>query len=131
MTAWNRRIRERLDGVRRADQWRTIRTLDGLLPEGTLDGRPVVSFASNDYLGLARHPAVTAASQVAAARWGTGSGASRLVVGGRPIHTDLEAALADWKGAEAALLLPTGFAANLAVLATLGRRPTCSSSATS
>ncbi len=56
-------------------------------------------------------------------RWGTGSGASRLVVGGRPVHDELEAELADWKGTEAALLLPTGFAANLAVLATLADAP--------
>ncbi len=123
MTAWGRLIRDRLDGIRRADQWRAIRTLDGPMPEATLDGRPVVSFASNDYLGLASHPGVAAASREAIARWGTGSGASRLVVGGRPIHLELEAELADWKGTDAALLLPTGFAANLAVLATLASTP--------
>lgn len=123
MSAWARRIRERLDSIRAADQWRSIRTLDGPLPEATLDGQPIVSFASNDYLGLAAHPRVAAASRDAIARWGTGAGASRLVVGGRPIHTDLEAELADWKGSEAALLLPTGFAANLAVLGTLAATP--------
>ncbi len=119
MTAWRRHITARLDGIRAADQWRSIRTLDGSLPEATLGGQPVVSFASNDYLGLATHPAVAAAAQEAIARWGTGSGASRLVVGGRPVHDDLELELADWKGTEAALLFPTGFAANLSVIATL------------
>jgi 8-amino-7-oxononanoate synthase len=123
VTVWGRRIGERLDAIRAADQWRSIRTLDGPLPEAILDGRPVVSFASNDYLGLASHPGVAAASREAIARWGTGSGASRLVVGGRPIHAELEAELADWKGTEAALLLPTGFVANLAVLATLASSP--------
>jgi len=123
MSIWGRRVSERLDRIRDADQWRSIRTLDGPLPEGTLDGRPVVSFASNDYLGLANHPGVAAASREAIARWGTGSGASRLVVGGRPIHAELEAELADWKGTDAALLLSTGFAANLAVLATLASSP--------
>jgi len=119
MTRWGDRIGARLDAIRRADRWRAIRTLDGPMPSADLDGRPVVSFASNDYLGLAAHPGVAAASREAISRWGTGSGASRLVVGGRPVHDDLEAELADWKGTQAALLLPTGFAANLAVLATL------------
>ncbi len=82
--------------------------------------RPVVTFASNDYLGLTHHPRVVAAAHAALDRWGAGSGASRLVVGSRPLHAELEAELAAWKGTEAALLFPTGFAANLGVLATLG-----------
>ncbi len=123
MSRWGRRISERLDGIRRAEQWRSIRSLDGMLPEAQLEGRPIVSFASNDYLGLAVHPAVSAAAQEAVARWGTGSGASRLVVGGRPVHAELERELADWKGTEAALLLPTGFAANLAVLSVVADDP--------
>ncbi len=80
----------------------------------------MVSFASNDYLGLSAHPAVVAAAQEALARWGAGSGASRLVTGTRPIHGELERALAEWKGTEAAVCFPTGFAANLGVLSTLG-----------
>ena len=80
----------------------------------------MVSFASNDYLGLSAHPAVVAAAQEALARWGAGSGASRLVTGSRPIHSELERALAEWKGTEAAVCFPTGFAANLGVLSTLG-----------
>jgi 8-amino-7-oxononanoate synthase len=123
MTLWRDRVAARLDGIRRTDRWRSIRTLDGPMPTADLDGRPVVSFASNDYLGLAAHPEVAAAAREATARWGTGSGASRLVVGGRPIHDELEAELAGWKGTEAALLLPTGFAANLAVLSTLADAP--------
>jgi 8-amino-7-oxononanoate synthase len=123
MTAWSDRIDERLKEIRRADRWRSIRTLDGGLPEASLGGRPVVSFASNDYLGLATHPGVAAAARQAISQLGTGSGASRLVVGSRPVHDELEAELADWKGTEAALLFPTGFAANLAVLATLASSP--------
>jgi 8-amino-7-oxononanoate synthase len=80
----------------------------------------VTSFASNDYLGLSSHPALADAATAAIARWGTGSGAARLVVGSRPVHHDLERALADWRGTEAALVLPTGFAANLAALTTFG-----------
>jgi 8-amino-7-oxononanoate synthase len=123
VTSWEARVEVRLDAIRADGRWRAIRTLDGRLPAAALDGREVVSFASNDYLGLAGHPAVAAAAHDAIERWGTGSGASRLVVGARPVHEELEAELAAWKGTEAALLLPTGFAANLAVLATLAHVP--------
>jgi 8-amino-7-oxononanoate synthase len=62
---------------------------------------------------------VLAAAHAALDRWGAGSGASRLVVGSRPVHQELEAALAAWKGTERAVLFPTGFAANLGVLSAL------------
>ncbi|HEX7133215.1 MAG TPA: aminotransferase class I/II-fold pyridoxal phosphate-dependent enzyme, partial [Iamia sp.] len=75
--------------------------------------------ASNDYLGLSAHPAVVAAAHAALDRWGAGSTASRLVVGSRPAHHALEADLADWKGTEAALVFPTGYAANVGVLTAL------------
>jgi len=63
-----------------------------------------------------------AAAHAAVDQWGTGTGASRLVVGSRPLHGELEAELAAWKGSEAALLFPTGFAANLGLLAAFGGR---------
>jgi 8-amino-7-oxononanoate synthase len=109
-------------GIRDAGQWRAPRDLDAAGPEGKLapDGRPVVSFASNDYLGLTQHPAVVAAAHAALDRWGAGSGSARLIVGSRPIHGELEAALADWKRTERAVLFPTGFATNLGVLTTFG-----------
>ncbi len=109
--------------MRSVGRWRSIRTLDGRLPVVTIDGAEVVTFAGNDYLGLAGHPEVAAAAHAAIDRWGTGTGASRLVVGARPVHEELETELADWKGTEAALVLPTGYAANLAVLATLADGP--------
>jgi 8-amino-7-oxononanoate synthase len=103
-----------------AGQWRAPRDADLLGPVGTVapDGRDVVSFASNDYLGLTRHSAVLAAAHAALDRWGAGAGSARLIVGSRPVHSELEAALADWKDAEQAVLFTTGFAANLGVLAT-------------
>jgi 8-amino-7-oxononanoate synthase len=108
--------------IRSAGRWRAPRDLDAAGPEGKLapDGRPVVSFASNDYLGLTQHPDVVAAAHAALDRWGAGSGSARLIVGSRPVHADLEAALADWKHAERAVLFPTGFATNLGVLTTFG-----------
>jgi len=110
------------DEIHRAGQWRAPRDLDTAGPEGKLapDDRPVVSFASNDYLGLTQHPSVVAAARAALDRWGAGSGSARLIVGSRPVHSDLEAALAAWKHTERAVLFPTGFAANLGVLSTFG-----------
>jgi 8-amino-7-oxononanoate synthase len=110
-----------LAAIRSRDQWRDLRLFDAAGPEGRMgpDRRPVVSFASNDYLGLSTHPTVVAAAHRALDRWGSGSGSSRLVVGTRPIHVELEAALATWKGAEAALLFPTGYAANIGLLSSL------------
>jgi 8-amino-7-oxononanoate synthase len=96
--------------VEAAGRWRRVVDLD----EG------LVNFASNDYLGLSRHPSVVAAAHEALDRWGAGAGAARLVAGSRPVHGDLEAAVAAWKREPAALLFPTGYAANLGVLATFG-----------
>jgi 8-amino-7-oxononanoate synthase len=118
-TTWSAWVGAELDAVRAAGRWRATRAFDACGPAGDLLGRPVVSFASNDYLGLSAHPAVAAAAHDAIDRWGTGATASRLVVGTRPVHDDLEAALAVWKGTEAALVLPTGYHANLSVLATV------------
>jgi 8-amino-7-oxononanoate synthase len=116
---WADRVAARNRAIAEAGQWRTLRTLDGRGPAFTLDdGRGIVSFASNDYLGLSQHPTVVTAATSAVERWGTGSGSARLIVGSRPAHRDLEAELADWKHTEAALLFPTGFAANLGVLTT-------------
>jgi 8-amino-7-oxononanoate synthase len=97
-----------------AGQWRAPRVFDPSAPAG------LVSFASNDYLGLTHHPAVVAAAHDAIDRWGTGAGAARLIVGSRPVHHELEAELAAWKDTEAAVLFTTGFAANLGVLTTFG-----------
>lgn len=107
--------------IRGAQRWRQIRTFDGEGPAFKLpDGSTAVSFASNDYLGLSKHPSVVAAAQDAVERWGAGAGASRLVVGSRPVHQELEEELASWRGEEAAVVLPTGFQANLSVLAAFG-----------
>ncbi len=122
MTAgWDGRLDRELARIRDAGRWRVTRELTTTGPvTAELDGRPVVTFASNDYLGLTHHPRVMAAAHAAVDRWGTGSGASRLVVGSRPLHAELESELADWKDTEAALLFPTGFAANLGLMTTLG-----------
>jgi 8-amino-7-oxononanoate synthase len=121
--SWRERALARSAEIRAQGRWRSIRTLESGAPRTVLaaTGQGVVSFASNDYLGLSQHPAPAAAARAALERFGTGAGASRLVVGARPIHAELERALADWKGAEAALLFPTGYAANVGLLVTLAR----------
>lgn len=89
---------------------RTRHTAQG--PEIEIDGRVLVNFASNDYLALADDTAIVEAVREAATPCGFGSGASPLVVGRDATHAKLEAALAEFEGVEAALLFPSGFAAN-------------------
>lgn len=89
----------------------------------TLRPRPAeaggLDLASNDYLGLARHPEVTSAAADAAREWGAGSTGSRLVTGSTALHAELERELADFCGFEAALVFSSGYAANLAALTAL------------
>jgi len=106
--------------LREHHRWRECKTFDGAGPRGVVNGTPVVSFASNDYLGLSHHPAVRAAAHAAIDRWGTGASASRLVTGTRPVHLELEAALAATHKVDRALLFPTGYAANLGALTAFG-----------
>ena len=126
---WAELIRDRNEAARSSGRWRSIRSLDSGSPATriTESAQPVVTFASNDYLGLTQHPAVIAAAADALTTYGAGSGAARLIVGSRPIHAELEHALSAWSGRDAALLFPTGFQANLGVIgalvATAGRGP--------
>jgi 8-amino-7-oxononanoate synthase len=88
----------------------------------TRDGRRLVSFCSNDYLGLSRDPRVIAAAQAALLKHGAGAGASRLVDGDHPELHRLEETLARVKGAEAARVFATGYQANLGVIPMLASR---------
>ena len=85
----------------------------------TSDGRQLINLSGNDYLALASHPKLKQAAINAIATYGAGAGASRLVTGTFDIHMQVEQAFAAFKSAEAALLLPTGYMANLAVLTAL------------
>lgn len=82
-------------------------------------GHRLVQFGGNDYLGLASHPELTRSAIAATQQYGTGSGASRLITGHHPLIAEAEAAFAAFKHAAAALILPTGYMANLAVLQTM------------
>ncbi len=127
-TVWSEWIDDQCHLIQAAGQWRAPRDFDAAGPEGLLatepgapPDMPVVSFASNDYLGLSQHQAARDAAHAAIDAWGTGAGAARLIVGSRSLHRDLERELAAWRGTEAALVFPTGFAANLGVLTTFGQ----------
>ncbi|PVM93170.1 8-amino-7-oxononanoate synthase [Caulobacter endophyticus] len=82
------------------------------------DGRRLLSFSCNDYLGLSQHPAVIAAAQAAVAAHGAGSGASRLVTGDNPLIEELEARLARLKGTQACVVFGSGYLANTGVIPT-------------
>ncbi|WJV50286.1 8-amino-7-oxononanoate synthase [Streptomyces flavofungini] len=103
------------------DEQARLRAQAGLVR--TLRPRPAEShlldLAGNDYLGLTRHPEVTAAAASAARRWGAGATGSRLVTGTTELHAELERELAEFCGFEAALVLSSGYAANLAAVTAL------------
>ena len=84
-----------------------------------VDGKELISFASNDYLGLSQHPEVIKAALDATARHGVGTGSSRIIQGTMECHRSLEKKIAELKGCEDALLFPTGYMANIGVLSTL------------
>lgn len=122
MTDWNAWAGSELDALRALHRYREPVAFDGDGPDGMLRGQRVVSFASNDYLGLAAHPTVRAAAIAAIERFGAGALASRLVVGTRSLHRELESAIAVWKVTERALVFSSGYSANLGVMTTLGEQ---------
>ncbi|HUJ66028.1 MAG TPA: hypothetical protein VLX59_10850, partial [Acidimicrobiales bacterium] len=80
MTLWNQWVDAQLEEIKQQGRWRRLLVLDGAGPRFSLDGRPVVSFASNDYLGLSSHPQVRSAAARALRQSGAGAGSSRLIV---------------------------------------------------
>ncbi len=119
MTRWLEDLRAELAAQRSHGLYRSLRPTDRCDRWVERDGRSLLNLASNDYLGLATHPTLSHAAAEAAERRGTGAGASRLISGHQTAHQRLETRFAAFKHAEAALLLPAGFLANLAVLRTL------------
>ncbi|HEX5145611.1 MAG TPA: aminotransferase class I/II-fold pyridoxal phosphate-dependent enzyme, partial [Conexibacter sp.] len=116
-------IEARLDELEQLGLARRTRLVSG--PQGprvVLDGKPVLLLCSNNYLGLADHPAVREAAAEAAMRWGVGAGASRLVSGTMTIHRRLEERLARFERRQAALLFGSGYLANAGVVSALARR---------
>ena len=113
-------LRQLLSNLGQAHRLRSTRSLDG--PDRahpTASGVPLLAFCSNDYLGLASHPALSEAAAAAALQNGFGSGASRLVSGESTLHSVLERELAAYADFESALLFPSGYQANIGSLTAL------------
>ncbi len=109
-------LRPLLDQLQQDGLYRRRRITDSAQGvELVIDGRRLLNFCSNDYLGLAAHPALTEAFIDGARRWGVGSGAAHLINGHSRIHHELEEALAEFSGYPRALLFSTGYMANLGV----------------
>ena len=112
---------EEIDVLREVGRYRFLRRLS--TPQDArivIEGKEVLNFSSNNYLGLANHPEVVAALAEYAKRYGVGAGASRLIGGHMDVHAELEEAVARFKGAEACLTFSAGYMANLGILSTLG-----------
>jgi 8-amino-7-oxononanoate synthase len=113
-------IQDELQTIRDASLYRRLRRVEGDQgPTLILDGREVINFSSNNYLGIANHPNLAAAAKQAIDQYGCGSGASRLISGNMALHEELEAKLAELKGTEAGLVFNSGFQANTGILSTL------------
>lgn len=113
-------LESRLESIRQDGLWREMRPVESA-QEAHLRGAgvEVVNFSSNDYLGLAAHAALKEAAGRAVARFGGGSGASRLISGSLPPHRELEDALARFKGSESALVFSSGYAAAVGAIPAL------------
>ncbi len=113
-------LAEELSALGDAGLLRRLTSLDAVKgPIVRIDGRALVNWCSNDYLGLSLHPALAEAAARAAAVWGVGARASRLLAGTTRWHTQLEESLAAWFGTEAAVVYPSGYLANLGTLGAL------------
>ena len=113
-------ITQELDGLKQAGLYNNIRTIGS--PQGAwlvVDGKKVLNFCSNNYLGLANHPDIVAAAQKATVAMGVGPAAVRSIAGTMSLHVELEKRLAVFKGVEAAITFQSGFTANLATIPAL------------
>ncbi|GAB4454268.1 MAG: glycine C-acetyltransferase [Anaerolineae bacterium] len=116
-TQW---IEQELDSLKAQGLFTNIRTIES--PMGawlTVDGRRVLNFCANNYLGLANHPRLREAARKAIEQYGVGPGAVRTIAGTMSLHVQLEERLAQFKGAEAAITFQSGFNANLATIPAL------------
>lgn len=116
-TQW---ITDELSSLKQQGLYNTIRTIGS--PQGAwliVDGKKVLNFCSNNYLGLANHPKILAAAKSAVEKYGVGPAAVRSIAGTMSLHVELEQRLAKFKGAEACITFQSGFTANLATVPAL------------
>ena len=113
-------ITQELEGLKAQGLYNHIRTIGS--PQGAwlvVDGKKVLNFSSNNYLGLANHPSLVAAAKKAVDELGVGPAAVRTIAGTMTLHLELEKRLVGFKGVEAAITFQSGFAANLATIPAL------------
>ncbi len=116
-TAW---IEDEIAALKAAGLYNRIRVIESPVDGWvTIDGRKLLNFCANNYLGLANHPRLRAAAQQAVDRYGVGPGAVRTIAGTLSLHIELERRLAEFKQAEACITFQSGFTANLAVIPAL------------
>lgn len=120
MNSFDAKLQQRLAAIRDAGLLRELRRVDSAQgPRITISGRTLLNFSSNDYLGLANHPALKEAAFNATEKFGAGAGASRLICGSLAPFHELEEALAAFKGTEAALTFSTGYATAVGTITAL------------
>jgi len=113
-------LSENLEQLKRQGLYRSRRIVTGSQSvEMQVDGKPVINFCSNDYLGLANHPQIVSAFKKATDKYGVGSGSAHLICGHSVAHHALEEELAEFTGRERALLFSTGYMANMGVISAL------------
>jgi len=113
-------VTQELAGLKEQGLYNNIRTLSS--PQGawlTVDGKNVLNFCSNNYLGLANHPKIVEAAKEATKKYGVGPGAVRTIAGTMDLHVKLEQRLAKFKGAEDVITFQSGFTANLGTIPAL------------
>jgi|ERR1043166_1133842 8-amino-7-oxononanoate synthase len=120
MNGFEEQLKNQLQGIRDAGLYRELRCVDGPQSTHLVSGEDrLLNFSSNDYLGLATHPALQEAAIKAIHDFGTGSGASRLVCGSLECHHRLEERIAEFKGVPAVLSFSSGYAAALGAIGAL------------
>ena len=116
-TAW---LQEEIDKLKSAGLYNHIRTIDSPMDAWvTIDGRRLLNFCANNYLGLANHPRICQAAKQGVETYGVGPGAVRSIAGTTSLHVELEQKLAEFKHAEACITFHSGFTANLATIPAL------------
>src|SRR5687767_6318232 len=118
---FQKHLQAQLDEVRAAGTYKSERVI--ITPQGTTirvaDGKPVLNLCANNYLGLAQHPAVTAAAQEALKKWGYGMASVRFICGTQGVHKQLEAKLSEFLGTEDTIFYSSCFDANAGLFETL------------
>lgn len=118
--SFQKKLAGELAGIESADLRRTVREVASAQGARVrLEGREVLNFSSNDYLGLANHPALKESAVQAIENFGTGAGAARLISGSQSPHHELESVLANFKGTESALAFSSGYAAAIGTIPAL------------